>query len=190
MNKSTLTAALATAYDTAGAYISDIGYDDPYCGYDGGDKSEFIALMTGPADDIAEYFEGQGYSDDCAQEYLSAVASGDDDALEQVDLLQLACEFLLGDNARYFDSWQESAFANKVSYMKLWDFLLNRADILINDNKFEVGDFDSTAYLMGLFVDGLGYNIDVTQDIVLAAMRGDINSLALLDADIVRYVTE
>ena len=190
MNKS-LTAVLSSVFDATDEFIClECGYDDPDCGYDGGDKSEFIALMTGPADDIAEYFEGQGYAEDCAQEYLSAVASGDDDALEQVDLMQLACEFRLGCDAVYFNSWQESEFSAKTTYMKLWDFLLDRADILINNNKFEVGDFDHVDYLLGLFVDGFGWGINVCQDTVLAAMHGDEAALKELDADIVHYVTE
>ena len=190
MNKS-LTAFLSSVYDATDEFIClECGYDDPDCGYDGGDKADFIALMTGPTDDIAALFKGCRYSEICAADYIKFIKSGDTNDLLFVDLMQLACEFRLGCDAVYFESWKASEFSCKTTYMKLWDFLLDRADILINDNKFEVGDFDHVDYLLGLFVDGFGWRINVCQDTVLAAMHGDEAALKELDADIVHYVTE
>lgn len=192
MNKSTLTAVLSKIYDATDDFIwHECGYDDPDCAVcTGGNKADFIALMTGPADDIANYFDGQGWAEICAADYIKAVESGDKDALGFVDLMQLACEFKLGCDAVYFNSWQASEFSGNTTYMKLWDFLLSRADILINAGQFEVGDFDHVDYLLGLFVDAFGWNINVCQDTVLAAMRGDEAALKELDDDIVRFVTE
>lgn len=192
MNKSTLAAVLSAVYDATDDFIwYECGYDDPDCAVcTGGNKADFIALMTGPAEGILAAFEGLGYAEICAADYIKAVASGDKDNLGFVNLMQLACEFKLGSDAVYFNSWLESEFSGKTSYMKLWDFLLSRADILINNNQFEVGDFDHVDYLLGLFVEAFGWNINVCQDTVLAAMRGDEAALKELDDDIVRFVTE
>ena len=187
MNKSALIAALSSAYEEANRVIDASGYDDEDL-YDSLSESDFIELMTGPAQDVIDAFTGYGrYYRQCAGAYLEAIGQDGTMMLEQCDLVALATKCILGDSIKYFEGWQDSMFAGVITYQELVDFIISRARSVVASHDLYTVDYpEMYAYALSLFY---SYDYDtVDQDTMLAAMRYERDALDELEAHLLEIL--